>query len=166
MTKRLYASKRAITVSVTQQEIDTAAKADSSHCMIADAIQRTLPECRRISVDLATIRFTDPSKKQRYIYLTPSIAQVSLVRFDQALPVTPFIFKLTSPAQVCSVEQKKPGEPRKKRTTATAILTRGNNTPVKVGGAELPRANLGKTRRYGIRTTTSGIKMPQSTEGQ
>lgn len=83
-----------VPVSVTSEMIQAAIPKDSAHCMIADAVLAAVPDAKKISVDLQTIRFTDPKKKVRYTYLTPRCAQVALVNFDQGRLVEPFDFKL------------------------------------------------------------------------
>ena len=83
-----------ITVKVTQDLIDVSSQRDSSHCMIADAVAKTIPNARYISVDLATIRFTDMTAGIRYIYLTPRHAQEALIAFDQGEKVEPFSLQL------------------------------------------------------------------------
>jgi hypothetical protein len=50
-------------------------------------------------VDIATIRWSDPSKGLRYIYMTPRVAQEALVHFDQGEVPEPFILKIAG-AQV------------------------------------------------------------------
>lgn len=85
-----------IDIQVTQDVIDTAQRRDSSHCMIADAIQATVPDARYISVDLATIRFTDLAAGKRYVYLTPRPAQAALLAFDQGEKSEPFNFRIQS----------------------------------------------------------------------
>jgi hypothetical protein len=68
---------------VTQRHIDEAIPKDSSHCMITEAIKEALPNAKFVSTDLQTIRWTDPQKKLRYIVLTPQLAQIRLIAFDQ-----------------------------------------------------------------------------------
>lgn len=81
-------------IKVTEEQIAAAMKRDSRHCMIAEAIKVAHPDARSVSVDLATIRFTDPGKQIRCTYLTPRIAQVCLVNFDQGRAPEPFSFVL------------------------------------------------------------------------
>jgi hypothetical protein len=59
---------------VRRNHIDEAIKNDSHHCMIHDAIKEYLG-VQFISVDTQSIRFSDPATKERYVYLTPPIAQ-------------------------------------------------------------------------------------------
>jgi hypothetical protein len=93
-TPKGYLSR--VRIQVTEQNIKDACKADSRHCMIADAIAAKLPDVRNISVDMMTIRWSDPATGWRYIYLTPKPAQFALVDFDMGLEVQPFTFQLRS----------------------------------------------------------------------
>lgn len=79
--------------------IESSKARDSSHCMIAEAVKRARPDATHVSVDLQTIRFTDPKKHLRYSYLTPRVAQLSLISFDQGETPQPFSFRLAG-AQV------------------------------------------------------------------
>jgi hypothetical protein len=94
MPAKSTAKSPVITLSVTQELIDTARTRDSNHCMIAEALKAARPDARKIAVDLATIRFTDGKRHCRYTYLTPRTAQVCLVNFDQGRPPEPFQFRL------------------------------------------------------------------------
>lgn len=79
---------------VTSDSINRSIKRDSSHCMIADALAAAVPQAAYISVDLATIRFTDLNAGRRYIYLTPRLAQEALLNFDQGIEPEPFFLRL------------------------------------------------------------------------
>jgi hypothetical protein len=81
---------------VTAENIKNACKADSRHCMIAQAIATELPHVRAISVDMMTIRWSDPAKGWRFVYLTPKPAQEALVRYDMGLEIRPFSFQVRS----------------------------------------------------------------------
>lgn len=83
-----------VTISVTDTMIEQAKPRDSQHCMIADALKAAYPTAQRISVDLATIRFTDPEKGLRYTYLTPRSVQSELVKFDLGKVTDPFQFRV------------------------------------------------------------------------
>lgn len=137
--RKLIASHKRVTVQVTQAHIDLATPADSSHCMIADALHDALPDAKKISVDLQTIRFTEPAKGQRYTYLTPTIAQDYLVAFDQGLPLEPFQFVLHAPVQVGYAGTRQRGE---SRAFEGVKDTKGTSIPVKVGGEPMPMAAL------------------------
>jgi hypothetical protein len=72
-----------LTIRVSPEQWDTAKQSDSGGCLIADAIKRDYPTLRAIHVDMATIRVTDPARCERYIWLTPGVAQTLLLSFDQ-----------------------------------------------------------------------------------
>ena len=93
------------TVNVSKAVIDESLERDSSHCMIAEAIRRTFPKVRRVSVDLQTIRFSDYAARKRYVYLTPRAAQMALVQFDQGSKPMPFAFRLSQPTIVEMTER-------------------------------------------------------------
>jgi hypothetical protein len=92
---------------VTTNIIELAIPKDSAHCMIADALKAALPKARAIAVDLATIRYTDPGKGRRYIYLTPAIAQVALLKFDNGEKPEPFQVKAQAAQIVESLSVRK-----------------------------------------------------------
>jgi hypothetical protein len=98
----IWSSGRA-EISVEQKHIDEALRANSSHCAIAMAIADAVPNARRISVDLQTIRWTDSKKGVRYCFLTPSIAQTDvIIPFDQGEVCKPVTFRM-KPAFVTRV---------------------------------------------------------------
>lgn len=147
--RTLKGSHRRVTVNVTQELIDRAEKRDSSHCMIADAVRAALPEAKSVSVDLVTIRFTDPAKNQRYIYLTPLTAQQALVDLDQGRHNEPFKFVLGKAVQVMEAggragpDGKRTKNPR--RTVQGVVGGSGRNQPTKLGGDYPPRGVLSST---------------------
>jgi hypothetical protein len=82
-------------ISVLQKHLDEALRANSSHCAIAMAIADALPNARRISVDLQTIRWTDCKKGIRYCFLTPHVAQTDvIIPFDQGEACKPVRFRV------------------------------------------------------------------------
>lgn len=160
-------------ISVPQHHIDSAIKGTSSHCMVADTIKELLPWARFVSVDIATIRFTDPKTGLRYTYLTPRVAQVAIVNFDDGKKPEPFSFWLrTAMITESAVGSKWSLHNAKKKKTARANVRRSkkrslskpeittqasSNTgrvPHIVGGRTPPRA--GTRREFGIRAFTSG----------
>jgi len=86
-----------VNLEVSQDIIDSSCKADSSHCMIADAVRKAVPEARSISVDIQTIRFSLPGTRKRYFYITPRQAQLALLDFDAGVPPEPFKCQLRGP---------------------------------------------------------------------
>jgi hypothetical protein len=89
---RLLPSAPRVNVDVGQDVIDTSTQRDSSHCMIAEAVQQAVPDAKFVSVDIQTIRFSRDG--YRYTYLTPRTAQLALIMFDQGQKPDPFRFQL------------------------------------------------------------------------
>lgn len=106
-----------VRVDVTEEIITASIQKDSQHCMIAHSISAAHPDATHISVDLATIRFTDPKRGLRYTYLTPRIAQVQLVNFDQGRKPLPFSFLLRRGQVTRSGHRDTGKRPRKRLTT-------------------------------------------------
>ena len=138
-------------VMITKEAIQAAQQRNSSHCMIADAIKAQYPHLTRISVDIQTIRFTDLHKGERYIHLTPRVAQEGVVKFDQGVPQEAFSFILPkNPSQIIQAgANSKSKSKRKVRDTARA---REGSRPTVQGGKPPPRASgFGAVRQFGVR---------------
>jgi hypothetical protein len=164
--KPLTGISRKLEVTVDVATIDEAQERSSSHCMIADAIRKANPDAQAVQVDLQTIRFTDPKKEARYIWLTPPLAQRALINFDQGLPCEPFAFQTTKPVQVVRAKgrggkgtpKRKPGEPAPRQPTQTSQAREGvvglnaeaKGRPVLLGGRALPNAVLSNSPRKGL----------------
>jgi hypothetical protein len=143
----LKGTNRKIGVTVTQPIIDRAEQRDSGHCMIADAIKAALPDVKTVSVDLASIRFTDPVKKQRYVYFTPTPVQRALVDFDQGTHTEQFTFHLIRAAQVVESGRHTAADGTSKRPSAAVQGISGGGRhgtkPTKLGGTLPVRGPLG-----------------------
>jgi hypothetical protein len=126
-------------VNVSQNQIDEAVRADSSHCMIADALRTSYPSALYISVDTRTIRATDPINGMRMTWLTPIACARNIVRWDQGINPEPFRVQLSSPIQM-----RPAGRAGRGRTRVTAVKqNKGDRgSPTIIGGAPLPRAAL------------------------
>jgi hypothetical protein len=164
--KPLTGVSRKLQVSVDVATIDQAQERSSSHCMIADAIRKTNPGVQSVQVDLQTIRFTDPKKEARYIWLTPPLAQRALINFDQGIPCEPFDFQTTKPVQVIRAKgrggkgkrNRKAGEPAAPRPKAPSRAREGvaglnaeaKGRPVLLGGFAIPNAVLSSSPRRGL----------------
>lgn len=156
----LKGTNRVIAVNVAQPIVDQAEKRDSGHCMIADALRAAVPDAKSVSVDLVTIRFTDPSKRQRYIYLTPLRVQQALVDFDQGRHNGPFRFQLKKAVQVVeSGERKMPDGTRKapSRAVQKVVGAAGRNQPTKLGGDLPPRGALSSTPSQSKRVAAAAV---------
>ncbi len=171
-----------LTVEVTAELIRDSKKRDSSHCMIAESIKATFPGAAHISVDLQTIRFTDPKKGLRYTYLTPRKAQVAIVLFDQAKPFDPFSIRLrggqvtrggTGQRRKLQPLSEAQREQRAEATKRSAELARGRmapsvdnperGVPEKIGGKAPPTMKMrdgsdipfSRRREYGVRALST-----------
>lgn len=125
-----------VTVHVTEEVIGRAVRADSTACMIADAIKEQVPGARSVSVDLQSIRWTDPTKGLRYIYLTPSNAQGALIMFDQGMAMEPFTVRLRS-AHVTRSHTQLPHVPRIGQKKAITDEERAEKEQAKANRAAL-----------------------------
>lgn len=159
-----------INVVVTPEIISDSRKRDSSHCMIAEAVKKVVPDARNVSVDLQTIRFTDRDKGLRYIYLTPRSAQVALVQFDQGIEVEPFSMRLRGGHVIrkgpnTRSKEKNPGDgatgqqgiAAADRVRRQSMRLNADGLPVRVGGAAPPKMRdaenipMSKRREFGLR---------------
>jgi hypothetical protein len=165
MGNQLNDGGRGIVLDVTQEVINNAVERSSGHCVIADAVRAMLPTVSHVSVDLQTIRFSDPTKGKRYIYLTPATAQRVLVEFDQGVKPEPFTMRLGKPAQIVKMNLGR------KTTDGTARKASGlpsgtkkklakqdapGAVPTVLGGNYPPTAALsntrGRRRTFGLRS--------------
>lgn len=137
-------------IEVTADDIKLAKPKDSGHCMIADALGRQRPDTRHRSVDLATIRWSDPRLGKRYVALTPPVAQRALLDFDHGRRVAPFTFRIR-PVQVVAI--RKPGVRPEKPTIQKSISTGG--VPTVIGGRTPPRGALAGGSGSGSRKATA-----------
>lgn len=171
MTRRkeakYHVGGRGIVLDITAEIINAAVPKDSSHCVLADALKAAVPNATRVSVDLATIRFTDPESQRRYVYLTPAPGQAILVNFDQGVMPTPGVMRLGNPAQVLASGSKGKRTTRKRakgedEKTAkrladpTPTVTSRSGQTVVYGGRTPPTAALsstrGRRRSFGLKT--------------
>jgi hypothetical protein len=103
---------------VTAEIIETSIPADSGHCMIADGLKAAVPHATDVSVDLATIRYTDRQARRRYVYLTPPEAQRALLDFDHGNKPEPFSIAAHA-AQIVSLPPAKPKKPKAEKPERT-----------------------------------------------
>ena len=77
---------------VTEKDIDQALVKNSSRCVVATAIARSIPGANRIQVDVQSIRFS--LEGERHVYLTPYAVAGYVVAFDAGDDIHPFRFQL------------------------------------------------------------------------
>jgi hypothetical protein len=101
--------------------------------MIADAVRKAYPWARNITVDIQTIRLSDPERGVRLTYLTPRQAQLALLDFDAGEKAEPFSFAL--PRRSGHVQWMRRPQGDEKRV-------------INESQREAVRGNLEKARRY------------------
>jgi hypothetical protein len=127
-------------IQLTTQLIEDSKQRDSSHCMIAEAVKAAFPDAAYVSVDLQTIRFSDPGKHRRYTYLTPRVAQIALVDFDQGITPEPFSFTLRR-GQVTMAGARE-GRVRRELSEAERQQRKDAASKTAIGAAKSAKAKL------------------------
>jgi hypothetical protein len=110
----------ALTIQLTPADWDSATRASSRSCLIADAIARQYPHLRRVRVDLASIRATDTRTDERLMWITPQSAALILLHFDQGWDQPQTLrFQTRRPAHVAPVTRS-PAQVAKRAEKAAA----------------------------------------------
>lgn len=155
-----------VSVFVNKQNIAESVKENSSHCMTAEAVKESYPGAKFVSVDISTIRFTDTQRGLRFVYLTPRIVQVNILRFDQGLAFNPFRFQLRNGS--VSRAQSRKGQlqlnvkkPKRQMTEKTrealkkaqlvGVRKTTQNTSIRVVGGKTPPKLPHMRRQFGMR---------------
>jgi hypothetical protein len=148
-----------VNLAITPELIADAIAEDSSHCMIAESVKVALPHVRHVSVDIQTIRFSDPQDRVRYVYLTPRLGQTALVRFDAGEEIEPFTMQLRDPhitpmnaprsqrkppavprtehdRQVADAKRALLADARERKARVQAPIGRGGTSPKMVAGSK------------------------------
>src|SRR5262245_26872870 len=150
-----------VVIEVTQEFIDESVRRDSAHCMIAEALKKAVPGARYVSVDIQTIRFSDPDQGKRpyrYTYLTPRSGQLALIQFDAGVVPEPFRIRLRGGAVSAAGKYQK-RNPLVKQRLIQRSKSKTTTSPIPeiVGGKTPPRAALssnivkGRRREFGLR---------------
>jgi hypothetical protein len=168
-TRRTLPPAPRVRVTVSDVIIEQAVPRDSGHCMVADGISASVPGSTHASADIATLRFSDPEKGLRYIYLTPRSVQEKLIGFDMGLKPEPFSFELRA-GQTVRMNRRDRVTKKRSRSqgpgqehgldTAHRMLKRGDGVPDIVGGEPPPTGALaggagipaGRRRSFGLRS--------------
>lgn len=138
-------------VTVSKEHIANGVQKNSQHCMIADAIRDVCPKAQFIMVDLQSIRFSDPAKRKRYVFLTPAIAQHNLLKFDKGDQVRPFTFSLTGPVKAKPMQATRTSEARRiSHRKASATYRRKKQRDYAYLAANRAR-NHQREREFGLR---------------
>ena len=121
-----------VKVRVTDADIINAIARDSTHCAVAEAIKRQVPEAQGVDVDAQSIRFRIPEQKKRFIFFTPRIVQAYIAAFDAGEELQEFEFTLGHPIWVGPIgvwanvtnntRVRKPGRPKKGEVVGDVVL--------------------------------------------
>lgn len=116
-------------------DIESAKATSSTQCAIARAIARQVEGASHISVDVATIRFTEGER--RFYYSTPPEAQRFIIHFDLGENGEPFDLNLiTGTAHDVARRKGVGGVPKGPRTVArNRVPVRGVNSTRRTYGA-------------------------------
>lgn len=126
--------------------------------MIAEAIKDAVPGAKSVTVDLQTIRWSDPVRRLRYIYVTPMKCVKALIDFDHGRPVDSFTFAVRN-GMVTPMNTKNPNRDRSLQATPrrARLVPRDASNPGEVtivGGSTPPMAAYSSRsvrRVYGLR---------------
>lgn len=161
-----------LVIDVSQEIITDSTERDSSHCMIAEAVKCAVPDATHVSVDLQTVRFSDPKKGLRYTYLTPRLGQVALIDFDQGEKPEPFRMRLSQgqvtpmgkkgrpvrPSSDAQLSQRQAASDKGREKMSEALRKSGlrqeedaGSVPTKVGGRTPPTTPFARRRSFGLR---------------
>jgi hypothetical protein len=154
-------------ISVEQTHLDEALRANSSHCAIAAAIKEQVPDARHIAVDLQTIRWSNPKRGVRYVFLTPHVAQTDvIIPFDQGLECKPVSFKMR-PAFITRIGAKRNHTPEPEQLRGTGLKVADEKPERKLipyAGKEPPkrkrRAKISRTKPDGSIPVSLGGRLP------
>lgn len=143
-------------INVTQHHIDKAIRNDSGHCMVADALRDSYPDAAAISVDIRTIRMTNPTTTERRTYLTPLTVARFLAQWDQGINPDPFQIRLSMPVQIRPSGRKGNGS---RKVTGVVSGSSPTSHPIVLGGHPIPTGALhanATPRRGNTRGTNLG----------
>jgi hypothetical protein len=133
-------------IRVTKKDIADSVPKNSERCMIAQALLREIPDAKYISVDVATVRYSDLKTGRRHVYLTPPIAQRALLQFDKGKPVDSFRFTLANGFDTTMRTRRTDG--RKVERTAE-WLERKKKQPKRYAAKKFMPS---RERNYGVRS--------------
>jgi hypothetical protein len=130
-------------VEVTAEIIEDSKSRDSGHCMVAEGTKAAFKEKfgylpTHVSVDIQTIRLTDPEKNIRITYLTPLTTQKAILQFDQGMTPEPFSVQLRQGQVTLANRRTRTAGKEKKPPTAKQLAAAKNAGEAFREGAGLP----------------------------
>lgn len=81
---------KTLTISVTEEIINSSQPCNMHRCMVAEAIQRKYPDASYVYVDTASIKFTKDGT--RYWFIPPQSVKDFIAAYDRKDKVKPFKF--------------------------------------------------------------------------
>ena len=153
-------------IHVTKEDYEAAVPGSSSHCAVEVAIKRMFPEFKFISVDIQSIRWSDPKHDVRHMALTPQPIARNILEFDAVRVPGDISFYLRSVMQTPMLHgrhgeksfqygtaDQSAAKLRKPKVKATGKRngksSHVNGVPTVVGGSLPPRAHM--RRSFGLR---------------
>jgi hypothetical protein len=144
-----------VTAEHIQKGIELGMK-DSRTCATALALLDVVPNAKNISVDLTTIRWSDPEKGLRYTVSTPRPFQALIVTNDAGIVAQPFEGVIRG-GQVSTTYRRVGKKMKPVHKLGRRRLVGGNDgtVPDTVGGNPPPRvAAQWRRREFGLRAFT------------
>jgi hypothetical protein len=142
-----------VKISVTQEEIDQAAKANSHKCMVHQAIRRDHPQWKNVWVDKNQIRFTDPDANVIYTFQMSALGKTMILLWDAGEKVQPFDMWLRNPV----VRERRLNSNGMLKPKGQEDSAREHLGPVRRPRTKRERALSGKDRVYGAKLWTDEL---------
>lgn len=136
-------ANRNIEVAITEENRQRAIRSNSGGCLIADALKSQ--GFKRVEVDMAMIRLTDPDAGLRFYYMTPPDAQNLLVCFDNGWPLAIDRIRLRKPVKVLPIREGGYFKSAAARATRLAELERKETAGTLNRTERIALANMRRT---------------------
>jgi hypothetical protein len=143
-------------IQVTQADIDKAIVKNSARCVVATAIARSIPEAKRIAVDVQAIRFST-TDGQRHTYLTPPTVAGYVVAFDAGEEIHPFRFTLRSDQHMLTRTANGPSTTAGKETDRARKAVTAAKTSVKRAEAKVSELRTQKAPPAQIKRAEAAV---------
>jgi hypothetical protein len=140
--------KSTITIEVTEDDIRRAERNNSFHCVVAQAVARTISDATNIDVDTQSIRFSVPVNKEgrceRWLYWTPYRVQQYIIDYDAGEHIEPFAFMLRSPERRESKRNAANGLTKDARAKRENAYRRAKREALRKGASAQEAADAGR----------------------
>jgi len=140
--------KSTMTIEVTEEDIRRAERNNSFHCVVAQAVARTITDATNVDVDTQSIRFSVPVSKdgtcERWLYWTPYRVQQYIIDFDAGEQIEPFAFQLRSPERRASKRNAGNELTKDARAKRENAYRRAKREALRRGASEQEAAEAGR----------------------